>query len=65
MDDGRDVLEQFKNMMKSGGTGVWKSFEGDVYAADFDFSYSSDYTDGLPSWQCSLNVTRIDTEEDL
>ena len=65
LDDGRDVLEQFKNMMKSGGTGVWKSFEGDVYAADFDFSYSSDYTDGLPSWQCSLNVTRIDTEEDL
>lgn len=64
-DDGRDTLEEFKNMMKAGGTGVWKSFEGDVYPADFDFSYSSDYTDGITSWQCSLNVTRIDTEEEL
>lgn len=65
IDDGRDTLEQFKEMMRSGAKGVWKSFEGDVYAADFDFSYSSDYTDGIPSWQCSLNVTRGDTEEEL
>lgn len=64
-DDGRDVLEQFKDMIRAGGSGIWKSFEGDVYPADFDFSYTADYTDGLPSWQCSLNVTRIDTEEAL
>lgn len=65
IDDGRDTLEQFKEMMRSGANGVWKSFEGDVYSADFDFNYSSDYTDGIPSWQCSLNVTRTDTEEEL
>ena len=65
IDDGRETLDQFKDMMRAGGTGVWKSFEGDVYAADFDFSYSVDYTDGMPSWQCSLNVTRTDTEEEL
>lgn len=65
IDDGREVLEQFKEMIRSGGSGVWKSFEGDVYAADFDFSYSANYSDGIPAWECSLNVTRTDTEEEL
>lgn len=65
IDEGRDTLEQFKDLIKTGGTGIWKSFEGDVYYADFDFTYNSDYTDGISSWECSLNVTRIDVEEDL
>lgn len=59
---GKEVLEQFKSMMRNGGKGVWKSFEGDVYYAKFDFSYSSNYSDMLPAWSCTLSISRMDNE---
>lgn len=59
---GKVVLNQFRTMMKSGGMGIWKSFEGDVYDAKFDFSYSTDYKESLPAWNCTLNVTRTERE---
>lgn len=62
VDDGRQSLLAFKNLMEAGGSGIWKSFEGDVYYADFDFSYSADYTKSVPCWNCSINVTRIESE---
>lgn len=60
-DNGYETLQKFKEMMKSGGTGLWKSFEGDVYPAKFEFSWSSSYLEGIPSWTCSLNVGRIES----
>lgn len=59
-ENGMDTIGNFRDMMESGGRGVWKSFEGDVYPAVFNFSYQSDYTDRVRSWGLSLNVTRID-----
>ena len=57
----RETLDQFKDMMRNGGHGIWKSFEGDVFYAKFDFSYSSNYAEsGVPQWSCSLSVSRID-----
>lgn len=62
VEGGWDTILAFRNLIESGGNGVWKSFEGDVYWADFVFSYNSDYTDQLETWTCSLNVTRIDSD---
>lgn len=63
IDGGWDDILDFKNMISYGGHGIWKSFEGDVYAADFDFSYNTDYTQSYKSWDCSLNVTRSESED--
>jgi len=60
--DDREELNNFRQMMRDGGTGIWKSGDGDVYDADFEFSYSSDYTERCRVWKCSLDVTRIDGE---
>lgn len=61
---GREILEQFKAMMRAGGRGIWKSFEGDVYHAKFDFSWSSNYGEqnAVPGWNCTLNVSRMEGE---
>ena len=55
-------LDQFIKLMRSGGRGVWKSFDGSVYNADFEFSYEADYTETTKKWDCTLNVTRIEGE---
>lgn len=59
----RTSLEAFRQMMRDGGRGIWKSGDGDVYKADFEFGYSSDYTYNQIRWEISLDVTRIDSEE--
>ena len=56
----RNELDAFIRLMESGGQGVWKSADGDVYAADFAFSYSSEYSNNTIVWQASLATTRID-----
>lgn len=56
----REELDNFRQMMRDGGTGIWKSGDGDVYDADFEFSYSSDYKGSEWQYNCSLGVTRID-----
>ena len=56
----RDELDNFRQMMRDGGRGIWKSGDGDVYDADFEFSYSSDYKGSQWRYNCTLNVTRID-----
>lgn len=58
----RAELDSFIRLMREGGQGVWKSADGEVYAADFDFSYSADYT-RRNMWNCTLDVTRIESEE--
>ena len=60
--DDRDELNNFIEMIREGGQGVWKSADGDCYAADFGFSYSSEYTQDHLRWSISLDVTRIDGE---
>ena len=60
---GKEVLQQLKEFMRLGGVGIWKSFEGDVYYAKFDFSYNANYAEiAIPMWNCSLNITRIEEE---
>ena len=56
----RDELDNFRQMIRDGGRGIWKSGDGDVYDADFEFSYSSDYKGEEKQWKASLSVTRID-----
>ena len=56
----REQLNQFRYMLRDGGHGIWKSGDGDVYDADFEFDYSSQYTGPTIYWNCSLSVTRID-----
>lgn len=56
----RDELDNFKQMIRDGGRGIWKSGDGDVYDADFEFTYSSDYKGYERRWNASLAVTRID-----
>lgn len=56
----REELNNFRYMMRDGGHGIWKSGDGDVYDADFEFDYSSRYTGPSIYWNCSLSVTRID-----
>ena len=56
----REQLNQFRYMLRDGGHGIWKSGDGDVYDADFEFEYSSTYYESTLKWNCSLSVTRID-----
>lgn len=56
-------LEAFRRLIQDGGQGVWKSCDGQVYAADFDYSYSADYTQAHIRWDIDLSVTRIDSED--
>lgn len=58
--DSRDELNNFIAMIKSGGTGIWHSANGEAYDASFDFDYNADYTSINLLWDCKLNVTRID-----
>ena len=62
-DTALETINAYRELMLSGGVGFWKSFEGDVYFATFDFSYSVDYMDGIKKYPCSLNVTRIEGDE--
>lgn len=59
----RAELDAFMALMRSGGSGVWKSADGDVYAADFSFSYAAEYYKNRIVWKASLDVTRIDSED--
>lgn len=58
-----ETIDLYRNLMLDGGVGFWKSFEGDVYFATFDFSYSVDYKDKVKKYPCSLSVTRIEGNE--
>lgn len=58
-----ETIELYRQLMFDGGVGFWKSFEGDVYFATFDFNYSIDFTDNIKKYPCSLSVTRIEGEE--
>lgn len=56
----RDELDNFRQMIRDGGQGIWKSADGDVYDASFEFAYQSEYYNSSLQWECSLSVTRID-----
>ena len=58
----RDELDNFRHMIRDGGTGIWKSANGDVYDADFEFDYTAAYYENTLRWNCNLSVTRIDGE---
>ena len=59
----REELDAFRRLINDGGQGVWKSADGDVYAADFTFSYSAEYARDQILWNAQLDVTRIESEE--
>lgn len=61
--DDANELDAFRRMLQDGGQGIWKSCDGQVYAADFDYSYSADYTRDHITWNIDLSVTRIDSKE--
>ena len=56
----RDELNNFRQMMRDGGQGIWKSANGEVYDADLEFQYQADYSENRLQWSCTLDVTRID-----
>ena len=56
----REEVDNFRQMMKDGGTGIWKAGSGEVYDADFDFSWKSDYKGPRIRYSCNLNVKRKD-----
>lgn len=56
----RNELNNFIQMIRDGGQGIWKSANGECYDADFEFSYSSNYTENHLKWDVSLDVTRIE-----
>lgn len=56
-------LDAFRRLIQDGGQGVWKSCDGQVYKADFDYSYAADYTATHITWNIDLSVTRIDSKE--
>ena len=58
--DEREQLDNFRHMIRDGGRGIWKSADGDVYEADFEFEYSSTYRTPQIRWNGTLSVTRID-----
>ena len=58
-----ETIELYRQLMVDGGVGFWKSFDGNVYFASFDFNYSIDYTDNVAKYPCSLSVTRIEGDE--
>lgn len=60
--DDMEELDAFRRLIQDGGQGIWKSCDGQVYAADFDYSYSADYTRNHITWDIDLSVTRIDSE---
>ena len=61
--DDVNELEAFRRMIEDGGQGIWKSCDGQVYAADFEYSYSADYTVDHIRWSIDLAVTRIDSQD--
>lgn len=58
----REDLDAFKQMMRDGGKGIWKSGDGEVYDADFEFDYTPDLKAKQRTWKCTLAVSRIDGE---
>lgn len=56
----REELNAFRQMIRDGGRGIWKSGDGDVYDADFELAYSASYKSRQRIWKCTLSVTRID-----
>lgn len=58
-----EELQNFRKLIADGGQGVWKGCDGEVYKADFDLSYSADYTRIARGWDLSIDVTRIDSED--
>lgn len=58
----RDDLVAFKEMMRLGGRGIWKSGDGDVFYADFEFDYAINREQKAKVWSCTLDVTRIERD---
>lgn len=61
--DDVNELDAFRRLIQDGGQGIWKSCDGQVYAADFEYSYSADYTVNHITWNIDISVTRIDSED--
>lgn len=57
----REEINMFRQMMRDGGSGIWKSADGDVYDADFEFNYSPNLKDRERTWDAELKVTRKDS----
>lgn len=62
-EDEIDQLEALRRMVEDGAQGIWKSCDGCVYVADFEYTYSADYTYDQTRYDITLGVTRIDSEE--
>ena len=55
-----DWSNGFRQLMDDGGRGVYKSCDGHVFHADFDFTSTPDYTSLTKMGEVSLTITRID-----
>lgn len=55
-------VDEFVKLMRDGGAGVWKSCDGDVYMADFSFSYNAQYSHNQLVYAVKLDVTRVESE---
>lgn len=60
--DGEEWSNGFIQLMNDGGRGVYKSVDGWVFHADFDYSETPNYTSVTHMGQVSLSITRIDGE---
>ena len=60
--ENEDWQNNFIQLMNDGGRGVYKSCDGWVFHADFDYTETPNYTSVTHMGQVSLTITRIDGE---
>ena len=56
----REEREAFAELMRQGGRGVYKSADGYVFRADFDFRYNGAWSTPERDGSVTVTVTRID-----
>lgn len=61
--DFEDWENGFKKLMDDGGRGVYKSCDGWVFHADFDYNMKPNYTSLTKIGKLALTITRIDGEQ--
>ena len=61
--DIEDWVNGFKQLMDDGGRGVYKSCDGYVFHADFDYNAQPEYASATKMGKLSLTITRIDGEQ--
>lgn len=58
----RDDFDRFLELIDDGGQGIWKSADGEVYYADFEFTWNTNRFKKTQVWNCNLSVVRIERD---